>query len=173
MCAQTARAWCVQGLCLCLFVGKHSGTQQHCVQFPSLFRMCALQVAFICYNLMVNHEKRRPRLCLKVMHILILPRSLHCAFKAHVMSRPGGNQGKRIPCLRTDRKIRHGLLEKRGSIRRGDGSPPPRQIHDTQVRETKEEDTPKTAVHTSPSPGIGGSLRGIIRRFLQLSQITL
>lgn len=102
------------------------------------------RVAFFCYSLMVNNDKRGPSL--KAMHSLILARSVHCASKVNLIHRPGGNQGHRSGSFVSELKIRHGLLGKHWSMKRGDGSPPPSQIHDTHMSETKEENAPKTLI---------------------------
>lgn len=111
------------------------------------FSACAHSpVAFFCDNLMVKNETRGPSFT--AMHSLILARSVHGAFKVNLIYRLGGNQGRRSGSFASELKIRHGLLEKHWSMKRGGGSPPPSQIHDTRMRETKEENAPKTRAHS-------------------------
>lgn len=95
---------------------------------------------------MVNNETRGPSFT--AMHSLILARSVHGAFKVNLIYRLGGDQGRRSGSFVSELKIRHGPLEKHWSMKRGDGSPPPSQIRDTNTRETKEENAPKTPAHS-------------------------
>lgn len=76
------------------------------------FSACAhAPVAFFCDNLMVNNEKRGAPPSQQCIG-LILARSVHGAFKVNLIYRLGGNQGRRSGSFVSERKIRHGPLEK-------------------------------------------------------------
>lgn len=137
------------------------------------FSACAHSpIAIFCDNLKINNEKRGPSFA--AMHSLILARSVHGAFKVNLIYRLGGNQGHRSGSFVSERKIRHGPLEKHWSMKRGDGSPPPSQIHDTHMRETKAENAPKTPAsrRTFIVPRLEDGAIGPVPHSPRLSRIT-